>query len=115
MTTAENASVLALEDREILAAAKAAVKKILPDATLILFGSAARGERKPDSDYDLLVLTERALSNAEQSAVRDALFSIELERGPVLCTLFYSKSEWAAPRTCVNPFHAAVERDAILL
>ena len=115
MTTAENATVLALEDREILAAAKAAVKEILPDAIVILFGSAARGERESDSDYDLLVLTERTSSGAEQSAVRDGLFNIELERGPVLCTLFYSKSEWNSPRTSITPFHAAVERDAILL
>lgn len=115
MTTAEQTSVLGPEDREILAAAKTAVKRVLPDATVLLFGSAARGERMPDSDYDLLVLTETAASSAEQSAVRDGLFLLELERGPVLCTLFYSRSEWAAPQTCVTPFHAAVEREAILL
>jgi predicted nucleotidyltransferase len=115
MTTVETTPVLAPEDREILSAAKEAVRSVLPDATVVLFGSGARGERTPESDYDLLVLTEKVPSSAEQSAVRDRLFSIELERGPVLCTLFYSMSEWSAPRMSATPFHAEVERDAILL
>ena len=41
-----------------LGAAQAAQKAVAPD-TVILFGSRARGDHRPDSDVDLLVIHDR--------------------------------------------------------
>ena len=46
-------------DIELLKQCKAAITDILPDAEIILYGSRARGDAHPDSDYDLLVLTDQ--------------------------------------------------------
>ena len=40
----------------ILERIKNSVKETAPDATLILYGSYARGDEREDSDIDLLVL-----------------------------------------------------------
>ena len=41
---------------QILERIKNSVKETAPDATLILYGSYARGDESEDSDIDLLVL-----------------------------------------------------------
>jgi len=38
-------------------------RQLIPDEKLILFGSQARGDARPDSDWDLLVLLNKEKSN----------------------------------------------------
>jgi len=40
----------------LLATCAAAIRQVVPEAEVILYGSAARGEETPESDIDLLVL-----------------------------------------------------------
>ncbi|MEL9990099.1 MAG: nucleotidyltransferase domain-containing protein [Thermoproteus sp.] len=42
-----------------LSALKEAVLELDPDAEVYLFGSAARGDMRPDSDVDVLVVSDR--------------------------------------------------------
>jgi predicted nucleotidyltransferase len=44
--------------RKYPATIKESVKSTMPDAELILYGYYARGDNKPDSDIDLLMLVE---------------------------------------------------------
>jgi len=44
---------------EYLAAIREAVRELDPDAEVYLFGSVARGEARPDSDVDVLVVSDR--------------------------------------------------------
>jgi predicted nucleotidyltransferase len=39
----------------------------------ILFGSQARGDAGPDSDYDLLLITEKELSQEEKFTLMDTI------------------------------------------
>ena len=51
----------------------AAAQESDPQATVILFGSRARGDHRPDSDVDLLVVWDETLPRAgapQQSGVR---------------------------------------------
>ena len=41
---------------------KSAVRSILPDARVLLFGSRARGDFNKHSDYDVLVITKETIS-----------------------------------------------------
>jgi predicted nucleotidyltransferase len=46
-------------DADLLQRCKKAIRAVVPDADVILYGSRARGDAKDDSDYDLLVLVDR--------------------------------------------------------
>jgi predicted nucleotidyltransferase len=48
-------------NKEIFELIKATACKYLPDAEVLLFGSRARKDSKPDSDYDILVITSLEL------------------------------------------------------
>jgi len=41
---------------------KQRVQQILPNSKVLLFGSQARGNNTPDSDYDLLIISDFELS-----------------------------------------------------
>ncbi len=99
----------------LLRRVKDAVRQALPNAAVILYGSRARGDAKPDSDYDLLVLTDAAATLSLEEEVRKSLYPIELETGAVLTLILYSKADWESPLAKAIPLHEHVDRDGILL
>ncbi|MBM4049192.1 MAG: nucleotidyltransferase domain-containing protein [Planctomycetes bacterium] len=115
MRTLPQAKTLSEKDQDILRECKGIIQKFVPDATVLLYGSVARGTQEPDSDYDILVLTERSLSTAEEDQVRDAIYDLELERGVIVCALFYSRDQWNDPLHRVMPLHRSVDREGIVL
>ena len=100
-------------DRELLLEVKATVRQSLPEAKVLLYGSTARGERGPESDYDILVLTPEPLPRDVEQAVDDAIYDLELERGVVLAVIYWPESEWL--RHFQMPFRKEVARDGIEL
>ena len=56
MKRLENVHVISQDDKRLLRELKDVVLRWAPDADLLLYGSAARGSRRPESDYDVLVL-----------------------------------------------------------
>ena len=80
---------------------------------IYLFGSHARGEAGPDSDYDLLmIVTHSALPRyrREQEAFR-ALAGV----GTAKDILVMTREEFDRTRCVVSSLPAAVEREGILL
>ena len=102
-------------DRDILIRLKEIVRVIIPTATVLLYGSVARGAQDEESDYDVLILTDAPLSTKEEDAVTDAVYDLELEQGIVVSTLFYTKNFWAAPLAQVLPFHQRVREDGVVI
>jgi predicted nucleotidyltransferase len=45
--------------KEILLRIKKSITSVVPDASVILYGSYARGEEKAESDIDLLILLNK--------------------------------------------------------
>ncbi len=103
------------KDREIVSELGRTIRRLLPDATIYLFGSATTGTREADSDLDVLIITNAHLPQQEQAAVADAIYELELARGVVISTLVYSREQWDAPLTRATPFHARVEAEAVRL
>lgn len=66
-----------------------------PTADVILFGSEARGDARPDSDIDLLVLLDKEhVTNADKDMVYVPLYNIELATFVPINAQIYSKAYW---------------------
>ena len=111
----EKSTLISGTDRELLHDIKDLVQRFLPAATVLLYGSVARGTRTTESDYDILVLTDGALTSREEQDLDAALFDLGLDRDAVICAIFHTKAEWERPPLSGSPFHENVEQDAILL
>ena len=98
---------------EILGKIKKEVFKIYPSATIILYGSRARGDFRKYSDWDFLILLEKNLTDEQETQIRDKIYDLELESGEVLCSIIHSKKEWENLQ--ITPFFQNVEREGIVL
>ena len=101
--------------KEIVGKAKEAIRSIEPDAEIILFGSEARGDARPDSDIDLLVL----LSGEKKSIDREMeicgqMMLLEIQTGIYVSPKVYLKKDWEN-RPFVTPFYLNVMREGIVL
>ena len=83
-----------MTDAEFLAAVKQWVEEIDPQAEVWLFGSRARGDARPDSDWDFLVLTEKPVDRAFKYTVWDHLNDLELTAERVISTRVWNRGYW---------------------
>ena len=65
--------------KDILLTIKDSVKSIDPTATVILYGSFARGDNDQNSDIDLLILLEKeSLTRDDEKRIKYPLYDIEV-------------------------------------
>ena len=99
----------------ILNLIKQSVKSVVPDATIILYGSYARGNYSDDSDIDLLVLVEKEkVTRTVEKQIKYPLYDIEFETGTIISPLVLSKKEWET-RHRITPFYDNVAKEGVLL
>ena len=80
----------------------------------MLFGSRARNEARPDSDWDILILIPSSVDLKREQVFRHKLFELELEYGEAISTFVYSKSDWDK-RHRVTPLYKNVAREGVRL
>lgn len=88
-----------------------ALKSELPVTQVILFGSKARGEGRPDSDIDLLILTRGPVDNALRQAISDGLADINLRNDVLLTSVVVSEDQWSSGLIRHTLIHSEVEKD----
>lgn len=92
------------------------LRELAPDSQRILYGSEARGDSRPDSDIDVLIIlpdnSSRGSYAQRKIAITGGLYDIELESGVSISPLIVLKSIWERRRT---PFTLNVEKDGIAL
>lgn len=93
---------------------KAYVKGLDPQAEVILFGSRARGEAREDSDWDMLILTDYAVTLKVEQAFRHKLFELELEFGQSISVFVYSKADWNGKHHA-TPLYQSIQTEGIVL
>lgn len=103
------------KDKKIIARIKELVNLSAPTATLILYGSHARGENKKGSDIDLLILLDHDnITDDETRQIKYPLYDLEFETGKIISPLILSKNDWET-RHSVTPFYSNVKKDGIII
>ncbi|SMB95859.1 Nucleotidyltransferase domain-containing protein [Thermanaeromonas toyohensis ToBE] len=89
-------------------------KKNLPIKSVILFGSQARGDYEPDSDIDVLVVTER-LDTEIREAILDEAFEISLSEDVMLIPLIYDLEKFESPLFRSGPLYQSITQEGIII
>lgn len=102
------------KEYEILQKIRQAALSVLPDSTVIFFGSRARGEAKEYSDWDILVLAETVDWEIEHK-VFSALYRVELDENIIIGLLVLPRDEWNFKRFKDHPIHRNIESEGVLV
>lgn len=103
------------QEKELLRKCKEMIARLDPSATLILYGSRARGDAEEESDYDLIILTNREATLEREDEYRKQLFPLQLETGAVFTVLLVERKEWDSPLFNAMPFYRNVKREGVYL
>ncbi|GAA4470319.1 hypothetical protein GCM10023093_31390 [Nemorincola caseinilytica] len=100
---------------QILQQIKRSVLATDPYATLILYGSYARGDHNADSDIDILVLLDKdKITFEDRKRIGYPLYHIQVERDILISPFLCPRKKWEAERS-VTPFYKNVAKDGIVL
>lgn len=100
---------------QIIEIIKRTAHDFLPDAEVLLFGSRARNEDSSDSDYDILLITNRNLSPKEKLPIRTEIRKSLLLIGIRSDILIQSKLEVDKKKKLPGHIVRKILREAILL
>jgi predicted nucleotidyltransferase len=96
----------------VLSRIKNLVTEIDPIADVILYGSRARGDEYPESDWDLLILVNSRTDIDHEKIFRHRLYDIELELGEAFSVFVYNKKEWKLNHW-MTPLYHNIAREGV--
>ena len=102
-------------DKQVFDSIKETLAEVLPKrAIALLYGSQARGDARQDSDWDILIVLDKAqLQPDDYDTVTYPLTKLGWDIGAEINPIMYTKKEWEANR--ITPFYHNVEQEAIAL
>jgi len=104
-----------INNKKILLKIKQLVNLTEPSATIILYGSHARGQNKKQSDIDLLILVDNdKVTYSDEQRIKYPLYDLEFETGKVISPLIFSRNDWET-RHSTTLFYKNVKKDGVQL
>lgn len=99
----------------ILYKIKSAVENSDPKATVILYGSYARGDQNKNSDIDLLILVDHdELTRNKAKNIKYPLYDIEFETGTIISPLVLTRKDWENKHR-ITPFYENITNEGQVL
>jgi predicted nucleotidyltransferase len=98
----------------ILNEIKQAVMLVDISADVILFGSRARGDYRDESDWDVLVLTDKTADLALKRKIIGNILQVELQHSIGVSVIVRNRLDWEH-RHSITFFYKEVEKDGVLL
>lgn len=83
-----------MNQKDFLNKIKNKVLKEDKNASLILFGLRARGDYKDDSDWDVLIITDKEANAGLKRKIYEDLYDVELEYMQPISTIIFGKEKW---------------------
>lgn len=91
------------------------IHRLEPGATAILYGSEARGNARPDSDIDILILLDGDKRDLKrENDLSGELYEIELSTGVLISPMIMLRKQWEN-RPFKTPFYINVMNEGIRL
>ena len=82
------------KDQETLNILKTIIAGEIPDAEVMQFGKRAAGAYEPQSDWDLLILTNNDYPTTVQWELQGKLFNVTLQQGARVNIVLVQKTKW---------------------
>lgn len=104
-----------MDSTELLNIISKTIHRKDPSAEAYLYGSRARGNNRPDSDWDILILVDdNKFTNEIDEKFRDKLYDIELDAEQIISTTIYPKNFWK-DKLQHSPLYGKVQSEGIRL
>jgi len=110
---AEKENVLESHVKQVLLACRDVIRAKFPTATIVLYGSQARGHGDPESDMDLLILLNEDVTAAKKRIIRDTLYEIGLAEDFVISTIVRSYDTWNSSISRATPLYKIIIQEGI--
>jgi len=102
------------DNKQIFKEIQTLKRQILPNEKVILFGSQARGDARPDSDWDLLVLLNKdKITYEDENTYAYPFADMGWNYGTYISVKMYTNKEWE--ERGFTPFYHNIQRDGVLI
>ncbi len=100
---------------KLLQQCKEAIREVVANSEVILYGSRARHTAEEISDYDILILVDGPVDMALKERLVSNVYPLELDSGAVLTLLAYSKQQWDSALYRAMTLHKNIDREGVVL
>ena len=86
-----------------------------PTATVILYGSQARGTSNKQSDIDILILVDNdKITYSDEQRIKYPIYDLEFETGKIISPVIISRNDWET-RHKITPFYKSIQKEGVTL
>ncbi len=102
-------------NNKILEKIKNTVHEVEPTANIILYGSRARGDNNPDSDWDILILVnEKKITSSYEDKFLIPVYDLELETNNIITPIIVEREKWENLHK-ITPFYHEIKKEGKVL